>query len=122
MLKKSLNTSELLDTDQPNILLGVAGTIGTGTNLQRAEAVILCECLYNPKLAKKIFERPHRLGQKNNIHYHIVYAISGFALTPTVYQSTHKLPKNSRSAFNYATCSYFRSHSLHPHQSFITKT
>lgn len=57
----------LLCQDQPDVLLGLANMMGTGTNLQRATLVILCEPIYNPKIKAQIPKRAHRQGNPNEV-------------------------------------------------------
>ena len=71
MLRKGDN-GELLDDDQPDTLLGLANTMGTGTNLQRATVVILCEPIYDPKLMSQVPKRAHRQGNSDEVWFYRV--------------------------------------------------
>ena len=62
----------LLDDDQPDTLIGLASTMGTGTNLQRATVVILCEPVYDPKIKAQVPKRAHRQGNSCEVWYYIL--------------------------------------------------
>ena len=61
---------QLIDPDQPDTLLGLANTMGTGTNLQRATVVILCEPVYDPKVKAQVPKRAHRQGNLQEVWYY----------------------------------------------------
>ena len=71
MLMKDEN-GDLIDDDQPDVLLGLASTLGTGGNLQRATVVILCEPVYDPKVSRQVPKRAHRQGNYNPVHYYLL--------------------------------------------------
>ena len=63
---------ELLDQDQPDTLIGLASTMGTGANLQRATVVFLCEPVYDAKLQAQAPKRAHRQGNPKEVWYYLL--------------------------------------------------
>jgi len=72
------SAGDLKQNDQPDILIGLAGIMGEGVNLQRAELVILCEPTQKPKLAKQVPKRAHRQGNPNKVYYYVIFSGTDF--------------------------------------------
>lgn len=46
--------------------------MGTGTNLQRARVVIICDPVYDPKVKAQVPKRAHRQGNPNELWYYVL--------------------------------------------------
>ena len=65
------SVSHLLRISRLLSSIGLVSILGTGKNLQRGTIVILCESIYNAKVAKQIPKRCHRQWQNQDVlHAH----------------------------------------------------
>ena len=71
MLRRSQDEA-LIDSDQPDTLIGLAGQRGTRANLQRAQVVVLCEPVYDPRTKTQVPRRAHRQSNRNEVWYCIL--------------------------------------------------
>ena len=66
-LETNPESGERLHAHEPDILIGLVRTMGTGLTLHRASVVIIMEPMYDPNLFLQIPKRAHRLGQTKEV-------------------------------------------------------